>query len=89
MAAGAFPVLPDRLVYPERIPAGYRERCLYEGEADLTAKVRWALQEREAAATIAADLAAEMARFDWSVVAPQYDAALERLAAGGGPGPGA
>jgi glycosyltransferase involved in cell wall biosynthesis len=79
MAAGAFPVLPDRLVYPERIPAEYRDRCLYCDADDLVDNVRWALEHREAAQAIAAKLAPAMAQFDWTVIAPRYDAALERL----------
>jgi glycosyltransferase involved in cell wall biosynthesis len=79
IAAGAFPVLPDRLVYPEHIPPEYRDRCLYAGSDAFVEKVSWALEHREAARVIAAELAPAMATFDWTVVAPRYDAALERL----------
>ncbi len=77
IAAGAFPVLPNRLVYPEHIPSAYRERCLYDGDG--AAKVRWAFDHRGEAAAIAANLSSQMAEFDWSLVAPRYDAALETL----------
>jgi glycosyltransferase involved in cell wall biosynthesis len=79
MAAGAFPVLPDRLVYPEHIPPEYRDRCLYGDSDDLVEKVRWALEHRDAARAIAAKLAPAMAQYDWTAVAPRYDAALEGL----------
>jgi glycosyltransferase involved in cell wall biosynthesis len=79
MAAGAFPVLPGRLVYPEHIPLEYRDRCLYGGTDDLVEKVRWALEHRAEARAIAAKLSAAMAHFDWPAVAPRYDAALEAL----------
>lgn len=77
--AGAFPILPDRLVYPERIPPRFHEQCLYTDDADLVSKLLWATQHRTEAAGIAASLKPEMAIFDWSQIAPRYDAALARL----------
>ncbi len=88
MAAGAFPVLPNRLVYPERIPDRYRDRCLYDDAAALRSRVRWGLEHQTEAAEIARNLRSTVARFDWSVVAPAYDTALESLVAGGGDGSG-
>lgn len=79
IAAGAFPILPDRLVYPEHIPPPHRSRCLYDGEDDLLARVLWALDTPGEAAAIAAELAGAMAGYDWSRVAPRYDAALAGL----------
>ena len=78
--AGAFPVLPNRLVYPERIPAAHHGRCLYDDADDLVAKLTWALSNVEQAASVAADLRPSMAAVDWSVMAPRYDARLEQLA---------
>ncbi len=80
MAAGAFPVLPNRLVYPERIPEPFHDRCLYDSADGLTTRVRWALQNRVEASAIADQLAESVQHFDWSVVAPEYDAALHSLA---------
>ena len=79
IAAGAFPVLPNRLVYPERIPEHLHSRCLYDNPAELFEMVEWALTDRDAASTIAGELSTQMAQFDWSVVAPRYDAVLEGL----------
>lgn len=79
MAAGAFPVLPDRLVYPEHIPPVHRDRCLYRDADDLVEKVRWAIEHSDDARAIAAELASAMTQFDWTVVAPRYDTALEGL----------
>jgi len=79
IAAGAFPVLPDRLVYPDRIPESLHERCLYDGPDDLVNKVQWAMEKREEAREIADDLSASVQEYDWSVVAPAYDAVLEDL----------
>ena len=72
--AGAFPVLPDRLVYPERIPPEHHGACLYRDDHELVDRMRWALTHRQDAAAIADALRPAMAACDWSVVAPRYDA---------------
>ncbi|MEN8235855.1 MAG: DUF3524 domain-containing protein [Actinomycetota bacterium] len=79
MAAGAFPVLPDRLVYLERIPPEHSARCLYANESELVDRVTWAIEHRADAARIGEDLSKAVAQFDWSIVAPTYDEVLERL----------
>lgn len=78
--AGAFPLVPNRLVYPERIPVEHHGSCLYEDHSDLVTKLRWALLDREAASAIASELKPSMAECDWSVVAPRYDGVLEEVA---------
>jgi glycosyltransferase involved in cell wall biosynthesis len=80
--AGAFPVLPNRLVYPERIPAEHQERCLYDDRPGFVARLRWAIEHPADAAAIAASLRPAMARFDWSVMAPEYDRLLAAAARG-------
>lgn len=80
--AGAFPVLPNRLVYPERIPARYGDRCLYDDPEQLVTKIIWAIEHEPEAAAIATEVGSVMAAADWSVVADQYDAALAAAAAG-------
>ena len=74
--AGAFPVLPSGLVYPERVPLTHHERCLYDGADDLVAKLTWALTNREEAAGVAAALRPSMAECDWRHIAPRLDSAL-------------
>ena len=76
IAAGAHPVLPDRLVYPERIAALGADPAttLYSTVDDAVDLIDRALgtssDERLRAAT---------RMYDWSTVAPQYDKALEEL----------
>jgi glycosyltransferase involved in cell wall biosynthesis len=84
MAAGAFPVLPTHLVYPDRIPEAYQERCLYEDHDDLVEKVQWTIDHRETATAIATEVAMTVQQYDWSKVAPLYDETLERLVASSG-----
>jgi glycosyltransferase involved in cell wall biosynthesis len=80
MAAGCVPLLPNRLSYPEIVPAQWHEAVLYE-EGELGDRLRAALTELPAARTRIDGLAASMRRHDWSVVAPRYDAVLSALAA--------
>ena len=74
--AGAMPVLPNRLVYPERIPDEFHDRCLYDSRVGLVDRLEWTMTNRDAAAAVGAALHDTMAAYDWSLVAPGYDAAL-------------
>ncbi len=74
--AGALPILPNALVYPERIPEEFHGRCLYDGDA-IGQLLRWALDHPDERQSIAASLRPTMAAFDWSEVAPRYDARFE------------
>jgi glycosyltransferase involved in cell wall biosynthesis len=78
--SGCFPVLPRRLTYPETVPPSHHQDCLYEDFEGLLARLRWALTHPDRARTLAADLRPAVARFDWTEVAPRYDAALTSLA---------
>jgi hypothetical protein len=77
VAAGAHPVFPNRLVYPERISDFGADRftCLYDS-------ISGAVQQVVAA--LGSPLDAEIVRsarlFAWSDVAPTYDTVLSRLA---------
>lgn len=78
IAAGAFPILPAQLSYPELIPPALHGCCLYKGEEDLTNKVQQYLRSPTAAPP---ELQASVqARFDWRVVAAAYDDFLAELA---------
>ncbi len=45
MAAGCVPLLPDRLSYPEILPGGLRDACLYRTDRDLLARLSaWLLE---------------------------------------------
>jgi glycosyltransferase involved in cell wall biosynthesis len=71
IAAGAFPLLPKRLSYPELIPMGLHPACLYEDEAELFAKAR---QRLTSPRSIPPSLQAYVReRFDWRCVADRYD----------------
>jgi glycosyltransferase involved in cell wall biosynthesis len=78
IAAGAHPVLPRRLVYPERVSAMGAEpsRVLYDDPAEAVGLILAALSAPEDPA-----LRSATHMYDWSVVAPQLDAALSALGA--------
>jgi glycosyltransferase involved in cell wall biosynthesis len=80
VAAGAFPVLPNRLSYPELIPSEYHEHCLYGDDEGLLDRLRWALTHRSEAGALAAKLATCMSRFGWTTVADRYDSRFTQLA---------
>lgn len=81
MGAGAFPVLPDRLVYPERVPPELHDRCLYRSRAELVSRLRWTIEHPVEARRIGAELCGTVAGFDWAEAGPRTDAWLESTAA--------
>jgi glycosyltransferase involved in cell wall biosynthesis len=75
-----FPILPDRLSYPELIPERYHGYCLYANKLELLGKLRWALTSPDEVAAVARGLAGAVAAYDWTVMASRYDEALSSLA---------
>jgi glycosyltransferase involved in cell wall biosynthesis len=86
IAAGAFPLLPDRLAYPELIKAGGAvrpEEFLYDGsQSDLVQKLG-ALITSAAEGTLwrgdSVRIHQAVERFYWDNLAPELDTALERV----------
>jgi glycosyltransferase involved in cell wall biosynthesis len=74
IAAGARPVLPNRLSYPWLIPNEHHGDVLYE-PGRFAAALRAAV-DRPVSPN---GLRETMSMFDWSVMAPRYDAVLEAL----------
>jgi glycosyltransferase involved in cell wall biosynthesis len=85
MICGCWPVLPDRLSYPQFIPAPYREACLYSDFAGLLALLRQALAAAPARRDVAhaarerTPLRQAAAQYDWRLLAPEYDRRLAAL----------
>lgn len=77
ICAGAFPLLPDRLSYPELIPPALHGACLYADEEDLFAKAAQRLTSPVAAPPSLREHVAS--HYGWPVVARQYDDLLESL----------
>ncbi len=78
MYCGCIPLLPYRLNYPALMPDAFKSACLYSAN-DL-----YTLLKRHLQGEISVDninpLQEFITRFDWQRMAPQYDAALTRLA---------
>ncbi|MEY2959182.1 MAG: hypothetical protein RLZZ01_1750, partial [Actinomycetota bacterium] len=81
VAAGAFPVVPDRVVYPERIPPDLHPVCLYRDDDHFVSLLRRAILEPSVRRRVVDRLRPVVERFDWSEVAPRYDALIGALAA--------
>ncbi|HMQ34596.1 MAG TPA: DUF3524 domain-containing protein [Chloroflexaceae bacterium] len=78
MACGCAPLLPRRLNYPDLIPPEHHAACLYERDEDLAGALAAAIAR--ARATPRATWRAIAAPYDWSAMAPRYDAELAALA---------
>lgn len=78
IAAGSHPVLPNRLVYPERIAAIGADPAasLYDSPEEAADLIERALNSGADPA-----LAESTTQYDWSVVAKQYDETLSSLVA--------
>ena len=75
--AGAFPLLPNRLSYPELIPAELHAACLYTDADDLFAMARQRLEMPRAAPPSLRRAVRE--RYGWPVVAKAYDHLFSEL----------
>lgn len=71
MAAGAVPLLPDRLSHPELV-GDFGTQVLYS-EGDLVDRLSAIVTDIDAARRSVAGLAESMRRFGWAQVAPVYD----------------
>jgi hypothetical protein len=77
---GAYPLLPRRLAYPELLPLDKYSSFYYESFDELVAKLEHVIRE---GLYKSKDAACAVQEFGWDILAPQYDAALCRLAEAG------
>jgi glycosyltransferase involved in cell wall biosynthesis len=77
MYCGCVPLLPRRLSYPELLPPEYHAACLYDPDADLAVRLEQVL--RDLPALRRRDFRTLAAQYDWSAMAPRYDALLEQI----------
>jgi len=78
IAAGAVPVLPNRLSFPEVVPAEWHTAALYP-EGELRQRLIAAMRDLPGSRVAGAGLREVMGRFDWSLVAAEYDDAAEEF----------
>jgi glycosyltransferase involved in cell wall biosynthesis len=77
IAAGAFPLLPQRLSYPELIPSALHPACLYADDDDLFGKAVQRLRLPRRAPPSLVEHVREQYR--WATVAPRYDDLLGEI----------
>ena len=77
---GCFPLLPERLAYPEVIPAHFHPHVLYKDQDDLIARLLRLIERFDEYQDQRGRLAAAMGRFAWNNVIDAYDEMLEALA---------
>lgn len=85
LGAGAVPVLPNALAYPEVVPVQFHASALYE-RGELRPAIERAISDLSLRRAAVAGLDRAMDRFRWTNVAPAYDRAASALAASGHPG---
>jgi glycosyltransferase involved in cell wall biosynthesis len=76
---GCIPILPRRLTYPDLLPAAYHADCLYDTFDELVERLHAALLRRDQLRQH--NWRAIAAPYDWSLLAPRYDAALAEVQA--------
>ena len=76
VGAGCFPVLPNRLSYPELIPDRFHGDVMYRRN-DPGPLLKSCISDLEATRKLGRDLAAAMLVHSWETVAPRYDERLE------------
>ena len=79
VAAGAFPLLPHRLAYPEVLPDHFHRGHLYKNVPDLVAKLEKLLKQGLPAIQ---DLSRSMMIYDWENCIDDYDDYFSALAEG-------
>jgi glycosyltransferase involved in cell wall biosynthesis len=83
MAAGAVPVLPDRLSYPEVVPDRFHDVVLHP-EGALTERLATVLGDIDGARRRTAGLRAAMLAHDWGIRGPVHDDAARTVTVASG-----
>ena len=77
--AQTFPLLPNRLSYPELIPNEWLSDCLYYSQDDLVTRLRTVLVQPGKTRKRAKGLATAVSKYDWSQIALRYDDFFTKL----------
>lgn len=81
IACHTFPLLPNRLSYPELLPEMFHPYCLYENQGDLVGRLRHALSDIPQIHRWAAALEMAVTPYDWRQLAPRYDQTFSQFSA--------
>jgi glycosyltransferase involved in cell wall biosynthesis len=77
MYCDTWPLLPNRLTYPELLPPEQHQDHLYSNGQDLFNKINWAIENYEQIKSLHFHSIAKP--FDWEYMAPIYDSAMEQV----------
>ncbi len=76
---GCFPLLPNRLSYPEIMPEKFHNKIIYTSTSNLREKLEKFLQESNKYLSMGQSLSEYTARFSWEIIVKQYDKILEKF----------
>ncbi|MBU0969797.1 MAG: DUF3524 domain-containing protein [Proteobacteria bacterium] len=79
---GCFPLLPDRLSYPELVPRKFHGEIIYKTTAELGEKLESFLRDPDRFFPIRQSLSDHTRRFSWEILVKQYDKILEKFIKG-------
>ena len=75
---GCFPLLPERLAYPEHLDRNLFPGCYYQNFDDLVAKLATLCLAQQA--NDVSSMRDAVSRYDWSAMAPRYDHEFDQMA---------
>ena len=79
MAAGCYPLLPNRLAYPEHIPIGRQPSVLYDSDDQLVEKLCTICASLDTFREAAIELQSVALNYQWESMIGKYDRAFESL----------
>ncbi len=80
VAHGCFPLLPDRLSYPELVPDGFKPSVIYASDRELETRLVRVLNDPGAVLPARRALAAHAAGFSWETLIRAYDDFMDETA---------
>jgi glycosyltransferase involved in cell wall biosynthesis len=78
MSAGAIPLLPERLAYPEVLPSEFHARCLYSDKVDMIEKFRLLLHS-DTRKTLSNKIRLAVSQYAWPEIAARFDLDIEKF----------
>lgn len=77
MYCNTFPLLPNRLAFPEHLPASIHTNHVYEAQEDLIAKLIESIQQVGALRSV--DLQQHVQHYDWKACVASYDQLCDNM----------
>ncbi|PIE61771.1 MAG: glycosyl transferase family 1 [Desulfobacterales bacterium] len=77
IAHGCFPLLPNRLSYPELVPESFRKEVIYASYGDLEHRLARILANPASVLSARKALAENAVRFSWDNMIPEYDTIID------------